>query len=268
MSDIVMRRRFIEETDAAEDAKRRDHKRLDALIAFAEAPSCRRQMLLNYFGEQAGPCGNCDICLDPRELADGTEEAQKILSAVHRTGQRFGPSHVADVLKGADTERIRQFQHNQLSVYGIGAAQSRTNWMSLMRQMVGAGFLQIDIAGFGGLSITDKGRGLLKGTEAFRYRPETLKPATTKRERTERAPRGASEPNNAPTDLLDRLKRLRRAIAEARGVPAYVVFSDKSLIDMAVKAPRTAEEFHEVHGVGDAKLREFATVFLKEIAAG
>ena len=265
LSDIAMRRRFIEESGAADDAKRRDHKRLDALVAFAEAPSCRRQMLLNYFGEQAAPCGHCDVCLDPRELADGTEEAQKILSAVHRTGQRFGPAHMADVLKGADTERIRQFSHNALSVYGIGAAQSRANWMTLMRQMVGAGFLQIDIAGFGGLSITDKGRGLLKGAEQFRYRPETLKPATRREKRGRVAP---AVPNTAPPDLLDRLKRLRRAIAEARQVPAYVVFSDKSLIDMAVKAPRSLDDFREVHGVGEAKLRAFAGVFLKEIAGG
>jgi ATP-dependent DNA helicase RecQ len=263
ISDIVMRRRFIEETDAADDAKRRDHKRLDALVAFAEAPSCRRRMLLSYFGETSAPCGNCDVCLDPKPLADGAEEAKKILSAVHRTGQRFGPSHVADVLRGADTERIRQFNHNQLSVYGIGAALSRTNWMSLMRQMVGAGFLEIDIAGYGGMSITGKGRALLKGAEEFRYRPETLR-VTGKRERRAAVPMAAG----ARPELFDRLKRLRRSLADARRVPPYVIFSDKSLADMAARVPKTVDEFGEVHGVGAAKLREFAGVFLKEIGGG
>ena len=171
---------------------------------------------------------------------------------------------MADVLKGADTERIRQFNHNQLSVHGIGAAQSRTNWLILMRQMVGAGFLRIDVAGYGGLSITEKGRALLKGAETFRYRPETLKAAGGKRER--RA--AAAVLGSAPPELFDRLKRLRRALAEARRVPPYVIFSDKSLADMAQRAPKTPAEFGEVHGVGAAKLREFAGAFLKEIAAG
>jgi ATP-dependent DNA helicase RecQ len=166
------------------------------------------------------------------------------------------------VLRGSETERVQQFRHSALAAFGSGKALSRTNWMTLMRQMVGGGFLRIDVSGYGALKLGPKGRGLLAGTEEFRYRAETLKGGERRKKREAQA--AASD---APPDLLARLKKLRRALAEQRRVPPYVIFSDKSLIDMASRAPRTEAEFAEVHGVGEAKLRQFAKVFLAEIGA-
>ncbi|MFN0194662.1 MAG: DNA helicase RecQ [Aestuariivirga sp.] len=262
LGDIAQRRRFVEESNADDMAKRRDHKRLDALVAYAEAPSCRRQMLLAYFGESSGPCGNCDICRDPRELTDGSNEGRTILAAILATGERFGPSHIADVLRGSETERIAQFNHAQLSAFGSGKQLSRTNWLTLMRQMVGSGFLRIDVSGYGAMKLGPKARGLLAGEDNFLYRAETLRGGKRLRKKAE-----TTVQNDAPPELLNRLKALRRRLAEARRVPPYVIFSDRSLIDMAAKAPKTEAEFAAVHGVGEAKLRDLAKAFLAEIGA-
>ena len=267
LADIRMRRQFIEEEDAGPERKRREHKRLDALLGYCEAPACRRIALLDYFGERTGACGNCDCCLDPSERVDGTEDAQKILSAVQHSGQRFGAAHVIDILRGTETEKIVRFSHGRLPVFGVGAGRGKNEWRSLIRQMVATGFLRLDIAGYGGLGITDKGRDLLRGKGAFRYREDTVaaRPSAPSRETRGKEPEYPLSGDQAA--LLDALKALRLRLAKERGVPAYIVFPDRTLIDMARRRPRTREEFAEVNGVGAAKLEQFAAPFLAAIEA-
>jgi len=269
LADIRMRRMFIEEEDAGEERKRREHKRLDALLGYCESPTCRRRTLLEYFGERAAPCGNCDVCLDPVALVDGAAEARNILSAVTRTGERFGAAHIIDILRGAGTEKVMQAGHDRLPAFGAGAELKKEEWRSLIRQMVAAGFLRLDIQGFGGIGVTAKGRDLLRGEEAFRYRRETVKrlPAARRKsaDAAAAAPDGPLSPDEAA--LLHVLRELRLRLARERGVPAYVVFQDRALVDMARRRPRTVDEFAEVNGVGAAKLRDFAAPFLAAIAA-
>ena len=270
LEDIRMRRQFIEDEDAGPERKRREHKRLDALLGYCEAPACRRVALLEYFGEGTGACGNCDVCLDPSERVDGTEDARKILSAAYRSGQRFGAAHLIDILRGTGTDKIARFGHDRLPTFGVGAERGKNEWRSLIRQMVATGFLRIDIGGYGGIGITEKGLGLLRGNGEFLYREDTVIARTSAKARKAGAARGdVTEPPLAGGDtaLLGALKALRLEIARERGVPAYVVFPDRTLIDMARRRPRTEAEFAEVNGVGAAKLKEFAVPFLAAIAA-
>ncbi|MCZ6607607.1 MAG: DNA helicase RecQ, partial [Alphaproteobacteria bacterium] len=285
LGDIRMRRLFIEQEDAGPDRMRREHKRLDALIGYCESPECRRRVLLSYFGERIDPCGNCDVCQEPVDVADGTEEGRKVLSAVHGTGQRFGAAHIIDVLRGGRTEKVARFGHDRLPTYGAGADLGKEEWRSIIRQLVAGGFLEMDIHGYGGLSIAEQGRALLTGETTFRYRRDTMRRATAGRRKKKPAvsaavaegvpggvPEGASEdvPEGEPANelppaqaaLLEKLKALRLGLARERDVPAFVVFHDKSLEDMARRRPQTAAEFAEVHGVGEAKLRDFADPFL------
>ncbi len=265
LDDIRMRRTFIEQEDSAPERKRREHKRLDALLAYCEAATCRRRMLLRYFGEDAAPCGTCDLCRDPVETVDATEDGRKVLSAVYRTGQRWGAAHIVNVLTGKHTDRTASAGHDRLPTFGAGADRSRQDWTAMVRQLVAAGFLAIDIKGYGGLSLTEQGRALLKGAAEFRFRPDTVpRPAGEPRRRTPAAEAGLA-PEGA--ELLQALKALRLRLARERDVPAYVIFSDRTLIDMAARRPATRDEFAAVFGVGAAKLDRFADVFLKEIAA-
>ncbi len=265
LEDIRMRRQFIEQEDAGPERRRREHKRLDALLGYCEAPACRRVALLGYFGERIGACGNCDGCLDPAERRDGTEEARMVLSAVQGSGQRFGAAHVIDIVRGSGSEKVARLGHHRLPVFGQGEARGRNDWRSLIRQMVATGLLRLDVAGYGGLAVTDAGRALLQGEGAFHYRADTAVAASTPRKRRAAAP---DEPLSSDQEaLLDALRALRLEIAREQGVPAYVVFHDRTLIDMARRRPRTREEFAEVNGVGAAKLERFAVPFLAAIDA-
>jgi len=264
LDDIRMRRLFIEEEGGDEAHRRREHKRLDALIAYCEAPECRRRGLLAYFDETlAAPCGNCDLCLDPPELADGTDAARLAAGAVQQTGQRFGAAHLIDVLRGADTDRIRQLGHDRLAAYGGGGGIEKREWQTILRQLVAAGHLRLDVAGHGGIALTETGRALAAGGGAFRYRRDMVAGAG-RRAAAPRAPATALSDDEAA--LLGALKALRRELAAARGVPAYIVFPDRTLEDMARKRPRTEADFAAVNGVGAAKLRDFAAPFLACIA--
>jgi ATP-dependent DNA helicase RecQ len=267
LQDIRMRRVFIEDEESGPDRKRREHKRLDALVAYCEAPECRRRSLLSYFGEGIEPCGNCDVCLDPAEVRDGTDLATQVLTAVERTGQLYGAAHIIDILRGSPTEKIEKAGHDKLPVFGAGAELHKNEWQSIVRQLVAAGFLSLDVQGYGGLKLTPKGGDLLRGEEAFKYRPDTVKksPAAARR-RKDLAEAG--DLSDSDIELLNRLRALRLEIAKARGVPAYVVFGDKSLIDMAKRRPQTTDDFADVHGVGASKLRDFAEPFLAEINGG
>ncbi|MEE9209126.1 MAG: RQC domain-containing protein, partial [Kiloniellales bacterium] len=240
--------------------------RLDALIAYCEAPECRRRALLTYFGEHIGACGNCDVCLEPIDLTDGTEEGRQALDVIQRTGQRFGAAHTIDVLRGADTEKIRKFRHHALPGFGAGADLRKHEWHSILRQLVAGGYLRLDVQGFGGLSLTAEGRALLEGRESFRYRKDTV--LQTRRKAAAPKPAAPAEAlSPADLALLAGLKDLRLALARERDVPAYVVFHDRSLQDMARRRPTSLDAFAQVHGVGAAKQREFAAPFLELIAS-
>jgi len=228
----------------------------------------RRELLLAYFGEHHdGGCGNCDVCLDPPELYDGTIDAQKALSAVYRVGQRFGIGHVVDVLRGSASERIADLRHDELSVYGVGADHSKDEWTSIIRQLVHLGFLRQDIADYSTLKLTSAATPVLKGNVAVTLAKPKARikhtPEPTKK-RSKRQLAGV-EIDDA---LFERLRELRRTIAAEKGVPAYTVFGDASLIDMTVRHPRTPEEFLEVHGVGMTKLKRYGEAFLAELSAG
>ncbi len=265
LDDIRMRRMFIDQEDSADDHKRREHKRLDTLIAYCEAPTCRRQMLLDYFGETAEPCGNCDLCTDPPELTDGSDAGCKVLGVVNDTGQRFGAVHLIDVLRGGDTERIRSFGHDRLAGHGTGKDMDKNAWRSMIRQMVAAGFLQLDVKGYGGLSITEKGAALGRGEEEFRYRADTVHRQSSAKSR-KKTPPAATDLSAADGDLFNALKAHRLELAKQKGVPAYAVFPDKTLAEMARHRPATTNAFAEIHGVGQAKLEKFADSFLRVIS--
>ena len=267
LSDMAMRRRFIDQEDAGDDRRRREHKRLDALLGYCEAPSCRRVALLDYFGERASPCGNCDVCLNPVDLEDGTVEAQKVLSAVYRSGERFGAAHIIDIVRGTLTTRIQNWGHDRLKTFGVGADRGKEEWRSLIRQLVAAGFLRIDIAGYGGLHITPEGNELLRGRREFQYRKEHVVRRKPRKTREATGKKIAEVLGDADTQLLARLRSLRLELAQERGVPAYVIFPDRSLVEMVEHRPSTPEEFSEINGVGEIKLKSFAEAFLAEINA-
>ncbi|MAM67157.1 MAG: DNA helicase RecQ [Rhodospirillaceae bacterium] len=267
LQDIRMRRVFIEEEDSSPERKRREHKRLDALVGYCEAPECRRRSLLEYFGERIEPCGNCDVCLNPVEMADGTELGQKALSAVDQSGRIYGAAHVIDILRGMQTEKITKAGHDRLGVFGAGPDLRKQEWQSIIRQLVSAGFLRLDVQGYGGLDLTPKGQDLLNGTKAFRYRQDTMKKSRAAKRRTRDLAADADLPE-ADTDLLGKLRQLRLEIAKQRGVPAYVIFPDRALVDMARRKPANEDEFADVHGVGASKLRDFADTFLAAINDG
>jgi len=268
LDDIRMRRVFIEQEDSAPERKRREHKRLDALIAYCEAAECRRRVLLRYFGEESAPCGNCDVCREPVETVEGTVEACMALSAIRDTGQRFGAAHIVQVLRGGENEKILTFGHDALSAYGAGADRSQREWQGILRQMVAAGLLEIDIAGYGGLRATPAGLEMLAGRGEFRYRLDRIPPESKATRVPASTAKGAENLDPADARLLRSLKALRLELAKQRGVPAYVIFSDRSLADMAARRPGTPDDFAEVYGVGEAKLREFAPIFLRAIAEG
>ncbi|MFC1674187.1 RQC domain-containing protein, partial [Pseudomonadota bacterium] len=232
-----------------------------------ESPECRRHALLAYFGEARDgkdDCGNCDVCLDPPEMVDGTEDAQKLLSAVLRTGQVFGQAHIINIVRGANTDKIRSTGHDQLPTYGAGKGMDQNTWRSIVRQLVASGFLAIDVTGHGGMSLTAKGQDLVKGDTAFSYRKDVIKQAAKKK--TSRARIAPEDMSTDEVALLELLKDKRSALAREREVPAYMIFSDRSLEDMAREAPKDETAFADIHGVGAAKLKEFAETFLEVIA--
>ncbi|MXW40109.1 MAG: DNA helicase RecQ [Synechococcus sp. SB0668_bin_15] len=272
LGDLRIRRQFIEDEPSSPERKRREHKRLDALLGYCESPSCRRIPLLAYFGEVSEPCGNCDICRNPVSCVDGTEMARQVLAVVQQSGQRYGAAHVVDILYGAATEKVRRAGHEGLKSFGVGKERRKNQWRSLIRQMVATGLLKLDIAGYGSLMITPKGHGLQAGEGTFLYREDTVAPprspeAEASASARKTRPRQADEPlNDQQGDLLAALKALRLHLARQRGVPPYIIFPDRTLIDMVRHCPRTVEEFAQVNGVGAVKLKDFAEPFLAEIA--
>ncbi|HTW34231.1 MAG TPA: DNA helicase RecQ [Rhizomicrobium sp.] len=261
LEDIRVRRQFIDREDSNDERKRREHQRLGALVNYCEAATCRRRILLGYFGESAEPCGHCDLCLNPPDLSDGTEHARRVLDVVQRTGERYGAGHIVDVLCGVETEKTTTTGHSRLRIFGSGVVLKKTEWRSLIRQLVAGGFLHHDVAGFGGLSLSDQGRALLRGQGQFQYRAE--RPRETRRERAAASSAPLSDAQGA---LLATLKKLRLGLAAERHLPAYLIFSDKTLAEMARAAPRNLSEFAMISGVGSSKLRDFGQIFIDAIA--
>ncbi|MGV8083135.1 MAG: DNA helicase RecQ [Coriobacteriia bacterium] len=278
LQDAMTARALIENGGNPEQVRIELHK-LQAMIAFAEATTCRRRVLLGYFGESlAEDCGNCDVCLDPPELFDASVLAQKALSAVYRTGERFGIGHLIDVLKGGSTEKVRQWGHEDLSVFGVGDDLSRDEWTSIFRQLIHLGYLRQDISAYSALKLQPSARDILRGETALRLaRPRPRRAALESQRGSRRrgkrldaaagrtAALGAESPP-ADAELFERLRDLRRTLAADQGVPAYVVFTDASLAEMAVAKPGNRGEFLGINGVGAAKLERYGELFLHEIA--
>ncbi|TPJ34158.1 DNA helicase RecQ [Mesorhizobium sp. B2-8-3] len=263
--DIRTRRMFIDDEDTSPEHKRRAHRRLDTLIGYCETAQCRRQVLLGYFGEEAQACGNCDNCLDQAPRADGGTEARIILAAVAQSGERFGAAHIIDILLGHETEKVLARGHQKLASFKTGIMHRKPVWLSLIRQLIAGGFLVPDPDGHGGLAISESGRALGRGEGAFEYRVEGRDRLARGRKRAGQGSAMGGE--GVDTSLLAALKTLRLRFAKERQVPAYVVFSDRTLIDMAERRPRDIDDFAEVNGVGAAKLKEFGEAFLSAIAA-
>jgi ATP-dependent DNA helicase RecQ len=266
MDDIRLRRLQIEESNASDEQKRIERQRLDALVSLCEAPRCRRQTLLSYFGETSEPCGHCDLCEGDIRTFDGTVDAQKILSAIARTGERFGAEHIVSILTGEETEGIRRHGHARLKTFGVGKERPKQDWRSIMRQIYAGGLVQVALDNFGRWTITERGDRVLRGAESVVLRSDVLKTRETKKARRASA---IQESGLAPDDpVFVRLKALRTELAKREHVPAYVVFSDRSLIDMALRKPQTVDELNACHGVGQAKLERYGAAFLGVLRAG
>ncbi len=265
LEDVTKIRQLVAASEAPEAQKQIERRKLEALIGFCETTQCRRQVLLSYFGETPdGPCGNCDTCLEPVESFDGTELAQKALSCVYRTGQRFGALHVIDVLRGTESEKVQKFGHDNLSTYGIGKELSVADWRSVFRQLAAHGFLEVDRAGHGGLRLGDGCREVLRGERRVELHRDTFR---EKRPRKVRKAAAAIDINPAGQALFDVLRAKRLALAKAQGVPPYVIFHDSTLVAMATTNPRNLESLALIPGVGESKLKRYGAEFLETIAA-
>ena len=257
LQDVITLRQFVEQSDADEAYKRIESQKLDRMLGYCELTRCRRQALLAYFGDHLEqPCGNCDICLEPPKTWDGTVAAQKALSCVYHTGQRFGVSYLVDVLLGRQHERIRQFGHDKISTYGIGEELNARQWKSLFRQLIAQGYLRLDPQGHGGLLLSEHCRPLLRGEEKLLLREETRR---SKGERREKAKPTYSSAQGA---LWEALRKKRRELAEEQGVPPYVIFHDATLMAMMEYAPRNLEQMANISGVGERKLEAYGQQFL------
>ncbi|MCG8157020.1 ATP-dependent DNA helicase RecQ [Brenneria goodwinii] len=257
-ADMAWLRRCLEEKPAGQQLEIERHK-LNAMGAFAEAQTCRRLVLLNYFGEgRQQPCGNCDICLDPPKRYDGLVEAQKALSCVYRVGQRFGMSYIVEVLRGANNQRIREYGHDKLPVYGIGRDKSQEHWVSVLRQLIHLGLLSQNIAQHSALQLTESARPVLRGEVPLQLavpRVINLKPRASQK----------TYGGNYDRKLFAKLRKLRKSIADEANIPPYVVFSDATLLEMAELMPITAAELLNINGVGQRKLERFGSPFMTMI---
>ena len=262
LSDIVTIRKILENSEGDQAFKRIQYQRLQAMIGYCESINCRRPVLLNYFGESYDKkCGNCDNCLEAVEKWDGTIAVQKAMSCIYRTGERFGVKYLTDVLLGKENKRIKDFRHDSVSTFGIGKEMSHNDWRSVYRQIVAAGFAEIDINGYGGLSLTKKGRAFLKSKETIYLRKDIVKAGKAGRRVPEKT---SSEIHDLEYShaLFEDLRQLRLDISKKNKVPPYVVFHDRTLKEMASKKPVSLMEMTGLYGVGDTKLKKFGQVFV------
>ena len=266
LQDVVRLRQMLDESEADERHKRIERTKLDALLGWCEITTCRRATLLRYFGDDPpATCGNCDVCLAPPKTWDGTVPAQKLMSCIVRTGQRFGAGHVIDVLRGKDTDKVRQHRHERLSTYGIGNDLADNQWRSVLRQLVAGGYVRSDPARYNALTLTPMSRPLLRGEVTLTLREETK---IAKRQRTPAKTRDDGfEIGAADADLWEALRETRSKIAAEAGLPPYVVFHDTTLKEFVRLRPDSPDAMLRVHGVGQAKLERYGEAFLAIIAA-
>jgi ATP-dependent DNA helicase RecQ len=263
MGDVVSMRKMLDSGEASEERKRLERLKLDALLGFCESTDCRHQTILRYFGEEhPGNCGECDNCINPVDTWDATQAAQMALSCVYRTGQRFGTGHLIDVLSGKSTAQVERFQHKSLRTYGIGKALNQAQWSSVYRQLTAAGFLETDIAAYGGLRLTDAARPVLKGEQEVWLRrdvaPEKNVSAAERASRSKEAYAGAAD-----DPLWHALKAKRMQLAKEQGVPPYVIFHDSTLLEILNQKPQTLDQMGKISGIGQAKLMKYGDDFLE-----
>jgi ATP-dependent DNA helicase RecQ len=270
LGDVVLLKQMIENSEAGEERKRVERRKLDALVGYCETMRCRRQVLLASFGEDYAaygtgqPCGNCDNCLQPAETWDATVAAQKALSCVYRSGQRFGVMHLVDILRGVDNERIQQFGHEQLSTFGVGSDLDARTWRGVFRQLVAAGLLDVDAEGYGGLRLSDTSRTVLRGGQTVMLRKEL--PRKRQRERNTRMANVATlQPGDQP--LFEGLRDLRTRLAREQSVPPYVIFHDSTLRNIAERRPSSLDELAQVGGIGGTKLARYGEQVLETVRA-
>ena len=260
LADVVQQRRLIDQSDASEEYKRVSAAKLDALLGLCETAGCRRVRLLEYFGEASARCGNCDTCLEPPETFDATAPAQKALSAIYRTGQRFGAVHLIDVLRGKAGERITRWDHDKLSVFGIGADLDETAWRVVFRQLVALGLARVDHEAHGALRLTDASRPVLKGEQRVAMRRAVARPRAATRPSRSAMGAGAGAEDTA---LLERLKAWRLAEARTQSVPAFVILHDKTLVEIARQRPDTLAALGRVSGIGAKKLERYGAALVE-----
>jgi ATP-dependent DNA helicase RecQ len=262
LQDVIMLRQMMSESSGDEQFKRVAHHKLETMLGLCELTACRRQALLGYFGETlASACGNCDTCLQPPSTWNGTEAAQKALSCVYRTGQRFGVNYVIDVLIGKDEPRIRDNHHDRLSTFAIGQEHRATEWRNIMRQLIAQGYLQIDPQGKGALRLTEKTRPLLRGETQLQLRHRTK----AGKKLTAKSAASAGELNDGDFPLFEALRARRLQLARQQGVPPYVIFHDSTLREMARRRPTNEDSLRTISGVGEQKLARFGSVFIDVI---
>jgi ATP-dependent DNA helicase RecQ len=263
LQDVVRLRQMLDDSDAAEAFKRHEREKLDALLGWCEVTGCRRRPLLEYFGDSLpADCGNCDGCLTPVRTWQGTEVAQKLLSAVYRTDQRFGAAHIIDVLQGKATDKVRQHGHAGLSVFGIGSDIAPLAWRSIIRQLIVKGFLRSDAQRYGALVLTGQSRALLRGDVSVQFRedPKKLRNVT---QVTGKEPAIA----DSDFDLWEALRACRQSLAAEHDVPPYVIFHDKTLREMLAQRPQCESDMLEISGVGQTKLDRYGQSFLSVLRA-
>lgn len=269
LNDVVIHRQMIEESAAPAEQKRVERQKLESMLAYCESAQCRRVILLNYFGEEAAPCGNCDVCLDPPQVWDGTIAAQKALSAALRTGQRFGAVHLIDILRGKATDKVKQFGHDRLPTFGVGAEMDDMAWRSVFRQLLSVGVLAADARAFGALCLTDEARPILKGEVrlALRRRVERPKQAKVLSVGSNKGMAGRATTSGSDSPLLVKLRQWRNEKAREQGVPAYVILHDRTLSEIAASRPDSLPALLTVPGIGMAKAQRYGEVLLTIVAA-
>jgi ATP-dependent DNA helicase RecQ len=266
LQDVVRLRQMLDQSPAEEDHKRIERQKLDTLLGWCESTVCRRQPLLEYFGEHfPTPCGNCDNCLHPPATWDASEEAQKLLSCIYRSGQRFGAAHVIDVLRGADTEKVRSHEHASLSTFGIGAEGSANHWRSVLRQLMVRGAVYADAEQFGALKLSAEARPVLRGEVEVQLREEPVETRTARRKKPTQDIAGTL--GTLELEIWERLRACRKRLADEQGVPPYVIFHDRTLHELISVRPTTLEQMLEVTGIGQAKLKRYGDIFLDELNA-
>ena len=264
LQDVVQQRRMIDESSADMAHRQIQIGKLDALLGFCESPTCRRVRLLEYFGETSSPCGNCDICLSPPVAKDGTQDMQKLLSAIYRVGQRFGSAHVIDVLRGISSEKVLQWGHDRLSTFGIGATRSEAEWRSILRQAIAAQYVFVDYEAFNALKLTEWARPVLKGEKTVLLRPYVKPDRRHKTKSAERHSRLALPLREQK--LFERLKWWRMEVARQQNLPAYVILQDSALREIAIAKPETADELLQISGIGSKRLSMWGEDILRLVS--